>query len=243
MIWSHTWCCALLKDQLFQYLIMFDLKNERSAACISIYLSIYLPTYLPIYLSVYLSIYLSIYLHMNSHWSSHMQSHPIDTLGKRIAPIKSICLQLWHLLTQNFRPRVLFFGLHIMMYHDWLVVWLPFFIFPIYWVANHPNWLSYFSEGWPNHQPDDVSWFVGGFSDFPWDVPDLCIAISRRCEHQPCCFRGSAKPAAGRKAVKRNAPWDGQNMCSNFKCDIHRLIIKTYEELCFRIIYIYMGVS
>ena len=29
------------------------------------------------------------------------------------------------------------------------------FYFPIYWVANHPNWLSYFSEGWPNHQPDE----------------------------------------------------------------------------------------
>ena len=28
--------------------------------------------------------------------------------------------------------------------------------FPIYWVANHPNWLSYFSEGWPNHQPEMV---------------------------------------------------------------------------------------
>ena len=28
------------------------------------------------------------------------------------------------------------------------------FYFPIYWVSNHPNWLSYFSEGWPNHQPD-----------------------------------------------------------------------------------------
>ena len=27
------------------------------------------------------------------------------------------------------------------------------FNFPIYWVANHPNWRSYFSEGWPNHQP------------------------------------------------------------------------------------------
>ena len=33
-----------------------------------------------------------------------------------------------------------------------------------YWVANHPNWLSYFSEGWPNHQPGNyhrnpcVSW-------------------------------------------------------------------------------------
>ena len=22
-----------------------------------------------------------------------------------------------------------------------------------YWVSNHPNWRSYFSEGWPNHQP------------------------------------------------------------------------------------------
>ena len=38
--------------------------------------------------------------------------------------------------------------------HDWLVVWNIFY-FPIYWVANHPNWRSYFSEGWPNHQPDD----------------------------------------------------------------------------------------
>ena len=27
------------------------------------------------------------------------------------------------------------------------------FYFPIYWESNHPNWLSYFSEGWPNHQP------------------------------------------------------------------------------------------
>ena len=35
----------------------------------------------------------------------------------------------------------------------WLVVWNIFY-FPIYWVANHPNWLSYFSEGWPNHQPE-----------------------------------------------------------------------------------------
>ena len=28
-----------------------------------------------------------------------------------------------------------------------------FFIFP-YIGNNHPNWLSYFSEGWPNHQPE-----------------------------------------------------------------------------------------
>ena len=31
-----------------------------------------------------------------------------------------------------------------------------FWHFPIYWVANHPNWLSYFSEGWPNHQPEET---------------------------------------------------------------------------------------
>ena len=27
------------------------------------------------------------------------------------------------------------------------------FYFPIYWECHHPNWLSYFSKGWPNHQP------------------------------------------------------------------------------------------
>ena len=32
------------------------------------------------------------------------------------------------------------FGCHLLM-------------FPIYWEFHHPSWLSYFSEGWPNHQP------------------------------------------------------------------------------------------
>ena len=35
----------------------------------------------------------------------------------------------------------------------WLVVWNINLIFP-YIGNNHPNWLSYFSEGWPNHQPE-----------------------------------------------------------------------------------------
>ena len=35
---------------------------------------------------------------------------------------------------------------------SWLVVWNMFY-FP-YIRNNNPNWLSYFSEGWPNHQPD-----------------------------------------------------------------------------------------
>ena len=33
------------------------------------------------------------------------------------------------------------------------MVWNIFY-FPIYWEFHHPNWLSYFSEGWPNHQPE-----------------------------------------------------------------------------------------
>ena len=34
----------------------------------------------------------------------------------------------------------------------WMVVWLPFFIFP-YIGNNHPNWLIFFQRG-SNHQPD-----------------------------------------------------------------------------------------
>ena len=36
---------------------------------------------------------------------------------------------------------------------DWLVVWLPFFIFP-YIGNSHPNWLIFFRGGW-KHQPDE----------------------------------------------------------------------------------------
>ena len=39
----------------------------------------------------------------------------------------------------------------------WLVVWNMNFIFP-YIGNNNPNWLSYFSEGWLNHQPVMVIW-------------------------------------------------------------------------------------
>ena len=40
---------------------------------------------------------------------------------------------------------------------NWLVVWLPSnFYFPRNIGNNHPNSLSYFSEGWPNHQPGKI---------------------------------------------------------------------------------------
>ena len=33
--------------------------------------------------------------------------------------------------------------------------------FPIYWDFHHPNWLSYFSEEWLNHQPIYICiWFI-----------------------------------------------------------------------------------
>ena len=31
-----------------------------------------------------------------------------------------------------------------------------FFIFPFSWEFHHPIWLSYFSEGWLNHQPEKL---------------------------------------------------------------------------------------
>ena len=39
--------------------------------------------------------------------------------------------------------------------HWWLSGWWfgTCFIFPYIEDNHHPNWLSYFSEGWPNHQP------------------------------------------------------------------------------------------
>ena len=66
------------------------------------------------------------------------RSHYIDSRNPWCSP--SFSNQAWqHLQQQN-----------------WLVVWNINFIFP-YIGNNHPNWLSYFSEGWPNHQPENMS--------------------------------------------------------------------------------------
>ena len=48
-----------------------------------------------------------------------------------------------------------------------------FLDFPIYWVSNHPNWLSYFSERWPNHQPDEIrQWDAMG----QWEVVNFSLS-------------------------------------------------------------------
>ena len=58
---------------------------------------------------------------------------------------------------------------------NWLVVWLPCFMFP-YIGNNHPNWLSYFSEGWPNHQPAK---YLGYIPDDKW-VPGESGCVNPR---------------------------------------------------------------
>ena len=64
----------------------------------------------------------------------------------------------------------------------WLVVWLPFFMFPeILGISSSQLTNSYFSEGWPNHQPD----IYGGFHK--WGCPQKwsnlvgCSIINHPC--------------------------------------------------------------
>ena len=64
------------------------------------------------------------------------------------SPLKhgiSLEFSSWEAGVNSLKPLVLF------AYHDsWLVGGLEHqFYFPIYWELHHPNWLSYFSEGWP----------------------------------------------------------------------------------------------
>ena len=56
------------------------------------------------------------------------------------------CYLFWHVCSdENYLWR--------MMGEDYILQLVgglvAIFYFPIYWVSNHPNWLSYFSEGWP----------------------------------------------------------------------------------------------
>ena len=54
------------------------------------------------------------------------------------------------------------FGTSILFSHD-------------YWESHHPTWLSYFSEGWPNHQPGCLSIVI--FSSLVGDVQGWDVAL------------------------------------------------------------------
>ena len=72
-----------------------------------------------------------------------------------------------------------------LIYDYLLVVWLPSMLFPIYWVANHPNWLPYFSEGWPNHQPEFI-WYIWEFTiTISMIIGELCQTFLENSQHLP----------------------------------------------------------
>ena len=64
------------------------------------------------------------------------------------------------------------------------------FYFPIYWVSNHPNWRSYFSEGWPNHQPVDDC------------ARALCFAVCHVGSQQVWCVLRTARSRRGAPALE-----------------------------------------
>ena len=99
--------------------------------------------------------------YLKSHSDSTNPTLSSDSLNvKDVRRIRSICCAAWHKHCDSACGRRSQWGDGFMEssgpmgvpINGWLVVWNMFY-FPIYWVANHPNWLSYFSEGWPNHQP------------------------------------------------------------------------------------------
>ena len=86
-------------------------------------------------------------------------------------------------------PQTIFLNLGLSKYDSPSIVYLLVdsflvgglehqFYFPIYWVYNHPNWLSYFSEGWPNHQPgrfrpSELSHSVRKKEVEPWNIREI----------------------------------------------------------------------
>ena len=132
---------------------------------------IYIYTYyIYIYIYVYI-LYVYIYIHINIHSNGWVSTATFDCRRVHVCQIPlqdSSDADWWLGLLWPSRPGSLgveFFGFwgflemgvspvvgHI---HEdyWLVVWLPFFIFPYIGLLIIPI-DSYFSEGWPNHQPD-----------------------------------------------------------------------------------------
>ena len=82
-----------------------------------------------------------------------------------------------------------------------------FFVFP-YIGNNHPNWLSYFSEGWPNHQPDEIpSFSCDLFPLSSWDNLDIFqdgeIVVKQGCGE--LCLSGPMVTPGGDSCQK----WGG----------------------------------
>ena len=80
------------------------------------------------------------------------------------------------------------------------------FYFPIYiyWECHHPSWRSYFSEGWPNHQPAiHLLLKTHGFRSIFFCIP---------CAVGPCCGGATAlrPPGLGRCGLRGATRGRGQ---------------------------------
>ena len=66
----------------------------------------------------------------------------------------------------------------------WLVVWLPFLIFP-YIGNNHPNWLSYFSEGFkpPTRNGSKLAMSLAQFTRVYQEVYHMNLLGTGQSEH------------------------------------------------------------
>ena len=111
------------------YMILYD--------CIWVYLTIYIHVYLSIYLSITNKSRRTTTCWESSTWmvSRFWCASKNWVWTGELEDIYGICTKAINNSLSGW-----WFGCHQ-------------FYFPIYWVANHPNWRSYFSEGWPNHQP------------------------------------------------------------------------------------------
>ena len=128
---------------------------------IYIYIHIYIYIYIHIYIYVYLwLLVLCIYIYTHAHSHLYPEVHlqvwaawawdekKLPTLGFK-RPIRGDReLQRWELDGGNY-PKI---SQQIAKEISWFISYylvggLEHFYFPIFWVANHPNWLSYFFRG------------------------------------------------------------------------------------------------
>ena len=85
------------------------------------------------------------------------------------------------------------------------------FYFPIYWECHHPNWLPYFSEGWPNHQPVLLGQIKDGTTLWYSDTGKSDQIIPRVVKTTRGChmfFGGAPKVAMGPNGeIRKDHPW------------------------------------
>ena len=61
---------------------------------------------------------------------------------------------------------------------SWLVVWLPFFIFPISWECHPPNWRTHIFSGWGGWTTNQV---VKGDPEWSFSWDEFCTVLRPGC--------------------------------------------------------------